>query len=184
VSIPATFPNVVLANAGLSMLRVQFPAMLCALVPVIMVEIMVARRMLRLDTARAAAAVVPANLVSTVLGFPLLWLLLLVIQILVGGGTARGLSSFWSRLYSVTVQAPWLIPYGHDLNWMVPVASVYLLIPAFFASVFIERWICSLIWRDQAKSRLRRFSWRAHFVSYAVLLWGVAIYYLVRIKLS
>jgi hypothetical protein len=174
----------IFADAGVPMLGIQYPAMLWALAPVIFSEIIVARRMLKLDTVRAAKAVVPANLVSTAIGFPLLWLLLFVIQILVGGGSAHGISSVWSRFYAVTIQAPWLIPYGHDLNWMIPAASLYLLIPAFFVSVFVERWICSAFWRDKAKNRIRRFSWYAHLVSYAVLVLSVALYYIIRIKIG
>lgn len=159
------------------MVFLEFPAMLYALVPVIAVEMLVARRMLKIEPRRSMKAIVTANLASTVLGFPLLWLLLVAIQMLTGGGSAHGLRSFWTRVYAVTVQAPWLIPYEADLKWMIPVAAAYLLIPAFFASVFIERWICRWFWRDQERDQLRRFSWSAHFASYAVLLVVAAIYY-------
>jgi len=170
----------ILAQTGYSLFGVQYLAMIAALAPVIAAEILVARRMLRLDATRAAVAVIPANLVSTVIGFPLVWLVLLVLQMPIAGGCARGLASPFSRAYAVNIRVPWLIPHGHDLNWMIPAASIYLLIPAFFASVFIERWICAVFWRDVSKARLRRYSWRAHFVSYAVLLATVALYFFVR----
>jgi len=172
----------ILATAGLSMLGAQYLAMVCALPPVIIAEVIVARNMLRVSTVRAAVALIPANLVSTVIGFPLLWLLLFVIQGAVGAGCIPRHSGFFSRAYEVTVQAPWLIPHGRDLNWMVPVASLYLLIPAFFASVFVERWICSGFWGDLSKYRRRQFSWYAHFVSYGVLVASVAAYYTFRVK--
>jgi hypothetical protein len=167
----------ILADAGVPMVFVEVPAMLCALVPVIAIEILVASKILKMAPRRATKAIVTANLASTLLGFPLLWLLLVVVQMLTGGGRAYGLGSFWTRVYAVTVQAPWLIPYEKDLKWMIPAAAVYLLIPAFFASVFIERWICHLFWRDQEKDQMRRFSWAAHFASYAVLLILAVIYY-------
>jgi hypothetical protein len=166
-----------LADAGVPMLFLEFPAMLYALVPVIAVEILVARKLMRLEPRRSMKAIVIANLASTLLGFPLLWILLAGIEFFSGGDSPLGLQSFWGRVYAVTVQAPWLIPYEEDLKWMIPVASAYLLIPAFFVSVFIERWICRMLWRDQEKDEIRRFSWMAHFASYAVLIVIAAIYY-------
>jgi hypothetical protein len=174
--------TLLLANAGVPLLAAQYLAMVCALVPVILAEIWVARRNLRLNTVQAALAIVPANLVSTLLGFPLIWMLLVLLQIFVGGGPPHGLGGFWSRAYAVVIQAPWVFRFGRDLRWMIPVVSVYLMIPAFFVSVFVERWICSLIWRDLSKPRIRRFSWSAHAVSYAVLLVSVALYYFLRLK--
>lgn len=170
----------ILAFTGYSLFGVQYLAMIAALAPMIVSEVLVARRTLRMDATRAAIAVIPANLVSTVIGFPLVWLVLLVLQMPIAGGCARGLASPFSRAYAVNIRVPWLVPHGYDLNWMIPAASIYLLIPAFFASVFLERWICSVFWREVSKPRLRRFSWRAHFVSYAVLLASVALYYVVR----
>ena len=168
------------------MLFLEFPAMLYALVPVIAVEILVARKIMRIEPRRSMKAIVTANLASTLLGFPLLWMLLVGIELLIallsGSGSALGLQSFWARVYAVTVQAPWLIPYEEDLKWMIPVAAAYLLIPAFFVSVFVERWICHLFWRDQEKDQIRKFSWEAHFASYAVLLIVAAIYYGIILK--
>ena len=169
--------NPILADADIPMVILEFPAMLYALVPVILVEILVAKKLMRLEPRRSMKAIVIANLASTLLGFPLLWILLTGIELLTGGGGAYGLQSFWARVFAVTVQAPWLIPYEEDLKWMIPVAAAYLLIPAFFVSVFLERWICKMFWRDREKEEIRRFSWMAHFASYAVLIVIAAIYY-------
>jgi len=167
----------ILADAGVPMIFLQVPAMLLALIPVIAVEVYVARKMLKVSTGQNIKAVTIANIVSTLAGFPLAWILLVVVEILLGGGSAYGLDTFWKRVYAVTVQAPWLIPYDKGLNWMIPTAMAYLLIPAFFVSVFVERRICSFFWRDQEKERIRKFSWVAHFASYTVLIIVAAIYY-------
>jgi hypothetical protein len=167
----------ILADAGLPMIFLELPAMLLGLIPVVVAEYVVARKMLNLTPMSASKALVAANLASTLVGFPLVWGLLLAVQLGVGGGSAYGLRTFWTRAYAVTVQAPWLIPYEQDLKWMIPIAALYLLIPAFFASVYVERWICLRFWPDQERARIRRFSWIAHFVSYAVLIVLAAIYY-------
>ncbi len=171
----------ILAATGFKMLAVQYLALICALPAVIAVEFIVARRMLKLGPARAAAALVPANVASTVIVFPLLGLLLFVVNSAVGGA-AHGHAGLLGRIYAVMMQAPWLVPHGRDLNWMVPIASLYLLIPAFFASVFVERWICSGIWRETSRHRLRRFSWYAHFASYAALFVSITLYYVIRVE--
>jgi hypothetical protein len=167
----------ILADAGVPMLFVEYPAMLCGLIPVILVEFVVARKMLKVAPASAFKGVAIANLISTVIGFPLLWILLVLVELSVGGGSGHGLRTFWSRVYAVTVQAPWLIPYESELKWMIPLAFLYLMIPAFFTSVFLERWIWRKYWQGQDCSNLRRFSWVAHVVSYAVLLVAAALVY-------
>jgi hypothetical protein len=78
-------------------------------------------------------------------------------------GTARGLGTLGARVYSVTIQSPWLIPYEHDLRWMVPAALAVFAIPCFAVSVLVEAPINHLglsdfprktIWKVTAKSNL------------------------------
>lgn len=174
--------TLIFANAGVPMLFLQLPAMLWALLPVILIEILVAQAMLKLSFAKAGKALVTANLATTLVGFPLVWILLVGMELALGGGRAYGLMTFWTRAYAVTVQAPWLIPYEDDLHWMIPVAATYLLIPAFFASVFIERWICTAFWPEQEENQIRRFSWHAHLWSYIALILVSGVYYGTIIK--
>jgi hypothetical protein len=166
-----------LADAGVPMLFLQLPLMLIALVPVIMVETMVARKMLKLDFWPIFKAVITANFVSTLIGFPLLWILLVVVQIVCGGDSSYGLDTFWKRVYAVTIQAPWLA-HEDNLGWMIPIAGAYLLIPAFFVSVFLERRICRYFWRNEEKEQIAKFSWKAHFASYTVLIIVAALFYI------
>lgn len=57
-------PLPVLADAGLPMIVVEWPAMLLALLPVIGVEVLVARRMIHLPRGRMIAGIALANLIS------------------------------------------------------------------------------------------------------------------------
>jgi hypothetical protein len=167
----------IFADAGVPMLFVEYPMMLFALIPVILAEFFVARKILSITPGNAFKGVAVANIVSTLFGFPLLWILLFLLELCVGGGGARGLGTPWTRVYAVTIQAPWLIPYESDLYWMVPAAGLFLLLPAFFASVYLECRICRKFWKDQRTTDVRRFSWIAHFVSYPVLLAIALAYY-------
>ncbi len=65
--------------------------------------------------------------------------------------------------------APWLPPVHGELHWMVPAATLLLLIPAFIMSWFIEyrflrRWL-----KDVVELELRETVWNANLLSYALL---------------
>ena len=160
----------IIADAGVPMLFLHVPAILLALVPIIVTEAYVAKRSLGLPFKRSLGPITVANFISMLLGFPLLWIVAVVVQMLTGGGQAYGLAHWWQKLYAVTVQAPWLIPYERDLYWMTPVAALVMLIPAFFLSVWIERLVLQVFWPNETKGRLRPFSYRAHFASYSILV--------------
>jgi hypothetical protein len=132
------------------------PAMLFGLVAVIVSEVVVARKMLPLSRKQALTALVVANVASTALGFPFVWFFLIRFGL-------------------------YFLPYGRT-DWKETLASLYLttlcsLVPSFFASVYIERWICFRFWRYLERERIRRFSWSAHFVSYSVLLAVALVFY-------
>jgi hypothetical protein len=160
----------IFADAGVPMLFLHLPVILLALVPIILTEAYVAKRGLGLPFKRSLGPITVANFISMLLGFPLLWIVAVVIQMLTGGGRPYGLAHWWQKVYAVTVQAPWLIPYERDLYWMTPVAALVMLIPAFFLSVWIERLVLQAFWPDETKERLRLFSYRAHLASYAILV--------------
>ena len=66
-----------------------------------------------------------------------MWMVLATVQGVFAGG-ARGLTTAGQKIYAVTVQAPWLIPYEADLGWMIPLALLVLAVPAYLLSVLIE----------------------------------------------
>src|SRR5438094_902125 len=62
-----------LADIGVPMIFVQWPLMICALLPVIVIEALVVRKRLALSYRRAFAGAAQANVVSTLAGVPLAW---------------------------------------------------------------------------------------------------------------
>ena len=150
------------------MIAVFLPALWLSLLPVILVEAWVIARWLPLAPRRAVSGAGLGNVLSTLVGIPLMWVLLATGQ-LVLAGTARGLSSIGAKTYAVTVQAPWLIPYEEDLKWMIPAALIVLAVPAYALSVLIE-WLCLLPFVDQTnKPRTLRVVATANAASYAAL---------------
>ena len=156
------------ANIGVPMIAVFLPALWLSLVPVIFVEAWVIARWLPLTPRRAVSGAAIGNVLSTLIGIPVMWMFLATGQ-LVLAGTARGLSSIGAKTYAVTVQAPWLIPYEEDLKWMIPTALIVLAVPAYALSVLIE-WRCLLPFVDQThKAKTLRVVATANAASYAAL---------------
>ena len=69
-----------LADVGIPMIFVQWPLMIGALIPVIIVEALLIRRWVQLSYRDAFIGVTKANLLSTLAGFPLAWLAMFVIE--------------------------------------------------------------------------------------------------------
>jgi len=160
----------ILANAGVPMLFVQMPLLLIFLPIIIAVEALLCRRWLAISWRQAWKWTSIANGLSTVVGFPILWIALVIVQMLVVGGGVPKLAEPWFSIYTVTVQAAWLLPFEERLYWMIPTACLVLLIPSFLVTVIIEKEIYR---RSFAESRgtvgVTRATWRMHFVTYGLL---------------
>jgi hypothetical protein len=163
------FSRIASADAGVPMLFVTLPAMVIALIPIILIESIVIGRFLGTSTLSKRKSVAIANVVSTLIGLPLTWVALLVLQLISGGGAAHGLVTPTQKLLAVTWQAPWLIPYEGNLNWMVPAASLFLLVPFFFVSYFIEALIIFRLNSQIPRKQIRAATFRANIVSYLLL---------------
>ena len=72
--------HAVLADIGVPMIFVQWPLMICALLPVIAIEALVVRKRLSLSYGRAFGGATKANVVSTLAGVPLAWGLMLILE--------------------------------------------------------------------------------------------------------
>lgn len=164
-----TIAGVANANAGVPMLFLTVPAMIVALVPIIIVEAFIVGRLLGESAISRAKSVAISNLVSTIVGLPLTWAALVGLQLISGGGSSYGLETPMQKLLAVTWQAPWLIPYENDLPWMVPAASLALLIPYFFTSYFVEAPIVTHFEHAYSRVQIRTAVFRANLISYLIL---------------
>ena len=159
-----------LADAGVPMLFVQTPALAVTLPVVILIEALICANSLRVPKKNAFGAATVANLVSTLVGFPVLWFALVLFQGLIGGGGVPKLTEPWLSIYSVTAQVAWLIPYEKKLYWMVPTAMLVLLVPTFFMSVPVERFFYRRMLRKLAPDAdFSKLSWQVNLASYGFL---------------
>lgn len=151
------------------MLFLTLPAMTIALIPIILLEAFLARRYLKLPFRRLIKICGITNLVSTFVGVPLTWFVLVFLEIITGGDGAHGIDTPLQKFLAVTWQAPWLIPYESDLGWMIPAAYLILLVPFYFASWWIEFLVARRLLREVDKGLLRRTIGKVNFVSYCCL---------------
>jgi hypothetical protein len=172
-------PQVAQANAGLPMIYLVWPGMGLMLLPVVVLETFILRRALGTSLKRTLLIVVTANLISTALGIPLTWGVLVLLQLLtLGGSTGVDIDTLVGKLLAVTWQAPWLMPYDGHGHWMAPAAALTLLVPFFFASWFIEYFVSRRMVREVNRNLLKKMVRNANLASYLMLAL-VALGYLV-----
>lgn len=165
-----------LADAGVPMIFLAFPLTLMVLIPVIVVESVVGRRVLRLPWSRIFKVFGAVNLVSMLVGIPLTWFVLAMVQAGTGGGGAMDETSPIRRILAVTWQAPWLLPDERNLYWKIPAAILFLLIPFFLVSWFVE-YVLAKVWlKGTEKTLVNRAVLRANLASYGMLFAGTAIW--------
>ena len=182
-------PSLCHANAGIPMIFLTLPMMVIGLLPIILLEALVATRILELPFRKLLKCFSIANLVSTLVGIPVTWVLLVVLEILTGISvnfvlTGLGGAEVWESpaalVFGFILQAPWLAPSEFDLNLMIPAATLVLLIPFFFASWWVEYAVVRRYLPDVDRSLVRRSVRNVNFLSYS----GLALYVVVRLYFS
>ena len=100
-----------LANVGVPMIFWQLPAMLIALPVVIALEMLVAKLRYNISFRPNLKGVSLSNLASTLVGIPLAWATMLVLNVVTTGTGAMGLNTPLGVFSSVVLQSSWLVPY-------------------------------------------------------------------------
>ncbi len=169
-------PNIAFANAGVPMIFLVMPALALSLIPIIIIEAIYLSKKLQLQEKEAIKTATASNLLSTIVGVPLTWVILVLIQMITGGGSAYGIDTLFDKALAVTWQAPWLIPYEPELNWMVPVAGLVLLVPFFFVSWWSEYFITKKMHKNIEPILVKAHVLRANLITYSLLsLWPIVM---------
>lgn len=136
-------PLPLLADAGLPMIILTWPAMVVLLIPVIVIEGFLCKKWLGLNTWQAIKTNAVSNLASTIIGIPVAWAVMLAIEFGAIGivGESNTLQNWHSPIaivISFLFGSAWLNPDLGERAWVIPAATLILLIPFFFASYWIE----------------------------------------------
>lgn len=153
-----------IANIGLPMLIVYWPALLIGILPIVWIETAWISKCTRLGWKKIVVTVLSANLLTSVLGVPLTWVLLAGLQMITGGGSFFGFFPL-----EVTWQAPWLMPDDENLFWKIPIAACVLSVPFWASSAWIESAFIRWVLRGYSLSGLNTIVWMANTLSYALL---------------
>ncbi len=170
-------PSAAYADAGLPMLPLAYPVILLFLIPVIVIESLYVRLRLGTGWRNTFVATSKANVITLLLGFPLAWLLYLVLEfaffgmLAVTGLTGRLGSAENTRIgyvLTVALSAAWMGP-GIAGRWVVPLAFVVLLVPSFLLSGYVESALLGSRGWLTYEGRCARVVWQANLVSYVFL---------------
>ncbi len=161
-------PRVVFADAGVPMIFLTWPAMAAALVPIIAIESIVLKYLLPSTWREATIVGSLANIVSTLVGIPLAWIVFLAFEFLVDI-PASYLHVNPGPILGTILFAAWLGPNENDLDWMVPLSTMVLLVGFLYVSVWLESSMAQRILQGHTEDRIRSAVWRANLASYALL---------------
>lgn len=169
------------------MLFFTFPAMVALLVPIILLEAFLCKRLLNVGWWASIKANAASNVASTVVGVPAAWGVMLILEFASAEtlpripAVERNLEAWNSplaRVVATVFSAAWLAPDDKNLYWMVPLAALVLLVPTYFLSVWIESYIVEQLLfvsqEDQtaAEVRTRKAVRDANRISYGFLIIG------------
>ena len=176
------------ANMGVPMIFITFPGMLLALLPIIAIESKIHFRFFGLDKIKVIKYTALSNSASTFIGIPIAWLVHTALFLVLSYYYSE--LSPDSNLYSfnaisvflqLTIGAAWLGPINEQLSWMVPAACLFLLVPYFFASWYVEYLIMRKLIKNVEKQLCKSATLKANLVSYTFLMIVVIVWFVTSI---
>lgn len=174
------------ANMGLPMIIVVWPLYWLGLIPITLIEWVVMKKTLNTIPSKILAFhILFANFISTLLGIPIAWLCLLIVEVILSIGITSVVDlgrNTWSYVLGVTIQSPWLFPYESQYYWMIPTAAVVFFIPMFYVSYRIESKVLirTLSKYSSDSVGIKLASWSANQASYVFLTLLMLIVHYIR----
>jgi hypothetical protein len=186
---PATLPPLY-ADAGVPMIFLTFPAMVMLLIPIILVEGFLCKKWLGLTTWEAMKSNAVSNLVSTIIGVPIAWAIMLGVEFLAGRSTViENLHSPLAEVIFFFLNSAWIGPPVDKDVWIVPAAILVLLVPFFFASYGSEYLVMRFMVGmpdggppNVAYPRVRIAVRNANLVTYGAMFVASAVWMLVSFR--
>lgn len=178
-------------NDPFPMLIIMWPIYWLLLIPIILIESHVYKWCL---TERGSPKIfwpsATANFLSILLGIPIAWGLLALIEfIFLPEFFLEPIAQILNPLeliLSVTLGAAWITPYAKSLFWTVPAAAMFLLIPFFFVSIWMEGFILTKVFKISpetsfVKKACRRANLASHLLLFlfclCILFWSCLEYF-------
>jgi len=157
-------------DMGVPIIFITLPAMVLAFIPICLVEAFVYKKSLGVHYRIALKPSFISNLVSTIIGLPVSWLLLFIIGI--GSSPVlpvlknKFLHAIFRRISESAWKSAWIG--GQDPQEFFSAVTICLL-ASYFASVFIEYQIVKKLFKAIDKNEIKRSTWKANWVTYHAL---------------
>jgi hypothetical protein len=184
------------ANIGVPMFYPNMLVVALVFVPVVVLEGVIFKKQLDIANSSAFLTSTLCNACSTFIGLPFLWFLLLIFKEAIARVAPADFlfilpaDNLATRIVKLIIQSPWLYPQAESsLEWMIPAAMLFFLVPAFFFSWMIEylivRW--RLIgFRDDSSdaklkaARIKRACFAANiashiFMALVIFVWWMSV---------
>lgn len=167
----AFLPPAAHADAGVTMLPVEYPQLLLYIVPVILIEAFYLHGSLRTPLRRVLIAATGVNLITVALGYPLAWGLYRFLNSLLGlpAGQVNVVTHFWWVPIWITAKVMPGWTGLHQSIWPVLVIYVCLLIPGYIMSALVKAGLLTFYDMLKAKENPRPAIWAANRASYVFL---------------
>jgi hypothetical protein len=170
------FPNVSYANVGIPIIAIGETFMVLLLIPVILIEFFVYYKKLNKDVISSLKVAAIANISTTVIGYPLSWILLLFYQILMSlflvsvGRLIPDIEKVsFPEVLIILVTPAWIAPYeNYPINLMICLAGIVGLIPAYYITLWFEYPILKKFWGND--ENIKSGCVLANRLSYSLLL--------------
>lgn len=170
------------------MIVLTWPAMVVLLIPVIVIEGLLCKKWLGLKTWQAIKTNAVSNLASTIVGIPVAWAFMVALEFGTMGlvGESNAFQNWHSPIANVIFfifSSAWLNPDLGEHVWVIPAATLILLIPFFFASYWVEYFVVRKMVRtpdrepsNLADARVRTAVRNANLITYGIMFLATSVW--------
>ncbi len=169
-------PAYCFGNVGIPVIALTYPGFAVLLLPIIITEYFIIKSIINIEKKPILVSTVVSNLASTLIGVPLAWAVLLILEMITTGGAAIQSEGLMYFVGSIALQSAWMLP--PDYYWMLPAAIIVNLIPAFFLSKYSEYIITKKMIKTVEKNQIKKAVFKANNVTYGGLF-AIAVGYLI-----
>jgi hypothetical protein len=157
------------------MLAVAWPAQWLVLIPIVLLEAEIVRRRVNLPIKQVIWPTAKANFVSTLVGVPVAWLVMLMPLMVVSFGYTLFPAEYdvpvWLQYLVFPLTAAWVSGSG---IWQAYFAFVVLAVPFCLVSIFLEKGVLWKAFPDIERDEINRAVVQANVSSYILLTVGAA----------
>lgn len=162
-------PFLCYGNVGVPVIALTYPAFMILLIPIILIEYSIIRSALNAAKRVVLKSTIVSNVVSSLIGVPLAWGLLLILEMITTGGSIIQAQGALGLIGTVTLQSAWLPPI-EQLYWMLPAGIIINLLPAYFLSKYSEYFLTKKFIKDIEAKKIKKAVFKANNITYLLLL--------------